>query len=102
MEEHAKSILDVIVSRRNARKWKSDAVSDANIKDALEAANECPFSGQRASMMNPDIPKPRRSDLHAIVAPGSLFLVADLPPDSCTTSQIAVARAASMPVTLTL
>ena len=36
------SILDVIVSRRSVRKWKSDAVSDADIKDVLEAAMNAP------------------------------------------------------------
>jgi nitroreductase len=36
------SILDVIVSRRSVRKWRSNAVSDADIKDVLEAAMNAP------------------------------------------------------------
>ena len=42
MEEHLNSTLDVIVSRRSVRRWKSGAVSDADIKDVLEAAMNAP------------------------------------------------------------
>jgi len=41
-EEHMNSLLDVIASRRSVRKWKPDAVSEADIKDVLEAAMNAP------------------------------------------------------------
>jgi len=42
MEGHMKSLLDMIVSRRSVRKWKPDAVSDADVRDVLEAAMNAP------------------------------------------------------------
>lgn len=37
-----KNMLEAIVSRRSVRKWKSDVVSEEDIKDILEAAMNAP------------------------------------------------------------